>query len=107
MPEDAAVVLKDPTSGAPLLNPLTRQPRRKGLMIGTRAHFYRQIGSTEYLFAPTGESADGLAAGIFGVFPITGFALIQRADGTVDPHVDDILERLWQEADLPFYHADR
>lgn len=44
----------------------------------------REIGSTLYSYRPTGETARGLAPGIFAALPITGFALIQWSDGTVN-----------------------
>jgi hypothetical protein len=44
----------------------------------------RCIGSTTYSYRPTGESEDGLAPGLFATLPITGFALIQFDDGSVN-----------------------
>src|SRR5574337_720798 len=44
----------------------------------------RRVGSTIYQYRPTGESAEGLQPGLFAALPITGFALIQYDDGTVN-----------------------
>ena len=44
----------------------------------------RKVGSTIYQYRPTGESAEGLQPGLFAALPITGFALIQYDDGTVN-----------------------
>jgi len=44
----------------------------------------RRVGSTTYQYRPTGESADGLQPGLFAALPITGFALIRFADGSVN-----------------------
>jgi hypothetical protein len=44
----------------------------------------RDIGSTTYHYHPTGESEDGLVPGLFAALPVTGFALIQFADGSVN-----------------------
>lgn len=52
--------------------------------LGEQVLYARTIGSTTYTYTPTGESREGLTAGIFGVFPITTFALITREDGTVN-----------------------
>jgi hypothetical protein len=44
----------------------------------------RRIGSTTYSYHPTGEAEDGLVPGLFAALPITGFALIQFEDGSVN-----------------------
>jgi len=46
--------------------------------------YLRRVGSTIYQYQPTGESAEGLQPGLFAALPITGFALIQYDDGTVN-----------------------
>jgi len=107
IPADGALPLTDPVSGAPVVDHITREVRRKCFALGGRTWYARRIGSTEYVYAATGESAAGLGPGIFGAFPITGFALVQRADGGVDPRTAARLERLWQDADIPHYHTDR
>ncbi len=63
----------------------------------------RQIGSAIYQYSPTGESAEGLQPALFAALPISGFALIQYADGSVNERAKARL----QESDLPFYEADR
>lgn len=71
------------------------------LHIDGRPYYYRTIGSTDYYFSPTGEDASGLVPGIFAALPITGFALIQRADGTVNEQA----EKKLRQAHLPSYHT--
>jgi hypothetical protein len=107
IPAAEALPLTDPATGAPVVDPITHEVRRKCFTLGGRTWYARRIGSTEYVYAPTGDSAAGLEPGIFGAFPITGFALVTRSDGCVDPRVAARLERLWQDADIPHYHADR
>lgn len=107
IPASEALPLTDPVTGAPVVDPITREVRRKCFVLGGRTWYARRIGSTEYAYAPTGDSAAGLEPAIFGAFPITGFALVKRADGGVDPRAAARLERLWQDADIPHYHADR
>jgi hypothetical protein len=107
IPASEALPLTDPATGTPVVDPITREVRRKCFALGGRTWYARRIGSTEYAYAPTGESAAGLEPGIFGAFPITGFALVKRADGGVDPRAAERLERLWRDADIPHYHADR
>ena len=63
----------------------------------------RKVGSTIYQFRPTGESAEGLQPGLFAALPITGFALVQYEDGTVNESAKDKL----QQAGLNFYETDR
>jgi hypothetical protein len=58
--------------------------------------------SFRYSYTPTGESAAGLVPGIFGLFPITGLALIKREDGSVNREA----ERRIQLAGLNYYQAD-
>jgi hypothetical protein len=70
----------------------------------------REIGSTIYQYRPTGESADGLAPGLFAALPITGFALVRFQDGSVNErakaNIQAGLEAREQSA-LPFYETDR
>ena len=107
IPAAEALPLTDPVTGTPVVDPITHEVRRKCFALGDRMWYVRRIGSTEYVHAPTGESTADLEPGIFGAFPITGFALVKRADGGVDPGAAARLERLWQDADIPHYHADR
>jgi hypothetical protein len=107
IPAAEALTLTDPTTGAPVVDPITREVRLKSFALGGRTWHARRIGSTEYVYSPTGESAAGLEPGIFGAFPITGFALVKRVDGSVDSRTAARLDRLWQDADIPYYHADR
>src|SRR5438552_2486585 len=51
---------------------------------GERPFCLRKVGSTIYQYRPTGESAAGLQPGLFAALPITGFALVQFEDGTVN-----------------------
>jgi hypothetical protein len=74
----------------------------EGITLDGRTYYTRTIGSTDYLFAPTGEPSDGLLPGIFAALPITGFALIKRDDGSVNQRAEDALRR----AGLPYYHAE-
>jgi hypothetical protein len=70
----------------------------------------RQIGSTIYQYRPTGESADGLAPGLFAALPITGFALIRDNDGSVNERAKEkILAGLetHERHALPFYETDQ
>jgi hypothetical protein len=70
----------------------------------------RTIGSTTYSYRPTGESEDGLAPGLFAALPITGFALIQFDDGSVNEKAKQKflagLEAHGSRA-LPFYESER
>lgn len=70
----------------------------------------RSIGSTTYQYRPTGESTDGLAPGIFATLPITSFAFIRFADGSVNERAKaKVLAGLEAHGDtaLPFYESDR
>ena len=70
---------------------------------GERPFCLRKVGSTIYQYRPTGESAEGLQPGLFAALPITGFALIQYEDGTVNESAKDKLK----QAGLNFYETDR
>jgi hypothetical protein len=107
IPTHEALPFTDPATGVPVVDPITHEVRRKCFRLGGRTWYARRIGSTEYVYAPLDDSADGLEPGIFGAFPITGFALVKRADGGVDPRAAARLERLWRDADIPHYHAER
>ena len=72
-------------------------------LIEARVHYTRQIGSTTYLYAPSGEAADGLEPGVFAALPITGFALIRHSDGSVNEPAEAKL----RAAELPYYTTDR
>jgi hypothetical protein len=63
----------------------------------------RKIASTIYQYRPSGESADGLQPGLFAALPITGFALVQYDDGSVNESAKAKL----QQADLNFYETNR
>jgi len=63
----------------------------------------RKVGSTVYQYRPTGESAAGLQPGLFAALPITGFALIQYDDGTVNESAKAKLK----QAGLLFYETDK
>jgi hypothetical protein len=102
-----ALPLTDPVTGAPVIDPITREVRRKCFVLGGRTWYARRSGSTEYTYAPTGESTAAIEPGIFGAFPITGFALMKRGDGGVEARAAARLQRLWQDAGIPHYHADR
>jgi hypothetical protein len=70
----------------------------------------RRVGSTTYQYRPCGESAEGLMPGLFAALPITGFALIRFADGTVNEKAKQkILAGLQAHgaAGVPFYETDR
>jgi hypothetical protein len=70
---------------------------------GERPFCLRKVGSTIYQYRPTGESAEGLQPGLFAALPITGFALVQYDDGTVNESAKAKL----QQAGLNFYETDR
>lgn len=107
IPAAEALPFTDPATGAPAIDPITGEVRRKCFALGGHTWYARRIGGTEYVYTATGESAAGLEPGIFGAFPITGFGLVKRADGGVDSRVAARLERLWEDADIPHYYADR
>lgn len=70
----------------------------------------RRVGSTTYQYRPTGESADGLAPGLFAALPITGFALIRFADGSVNEKAKQkILSGMEAHGTraVPFYECGR
>ncbi len=70
----------------------------------------RAIGSTVYQYRPTGESAAGLAPGIFATLPITGVAFIRFADGSVNQRAREKVEAglaAHGEQTLPWYESDR
>ncbi len=70
----------------------------------------REIGSTTYQYRPTGESEEGLMPGLFAALPITGFALIQFADGSVNEKAKEkILAGLQTHEGnaIPFYESER
>lgn len=70
----------------------------------------RAVSSTVYQYHPTGESSAGLIPGIFATLPITGFALIRFADGSVNEKarakVMAGMESHGSQS-LPFYETDR
>jgi len=70
----------------------------------------RRIGSTTYDYCPTGEEVTAWQAGFLLGLPITGIALIQYQDGSVNTQAKDKLlmgiEQNGQMA-LPFYETDR
>jgi hypothetical protein len=68
----------------------------------------RSVGSTDYPYHPTGESREGLRPGIFATLPITGFALIQFDDGTVNERAKSkIVGAMEQNGEfaLPWYET--
>ena len=70
----------------------------------------RAVGSTVYQYHPTGESPAGLVPGIFAALPITGFALIRFADGSVNEKARAKVLAGMESRDsqaLPFYETDR
>jgi len=70
----------------------------------------RAVGSTVYQYHPTGESPTGLVPGIFATLPITGFALIRFADGSVNEKARAKVVAGIESHDsqaLPFYETDR
>ncbi|HLJ34446.1 MAG TPA: hypothetical protein VKU38_12365 [Ktedonobacteraceae bacterium] len=76
----------------------------------TRPLCLRATGSTIYQYRPTGESEDGLAPGLFAILPITGFALIRFADGSVNERAKEkVLAGLESHGEyaIPFYENDR
>jgi hypothetical protein len=63
---------------------------------------FREMPSFRYSYTPSGESVAGLTPGIFGIFPLTGVALIKREDGTVNEEAEGRI----QKAGLNYYHAE-
>jgi hypothetical protein len=79
-------------------------------LAGARPLCLREIGSTVYQYRPTGESVEGLAPGIFAALPITGFALIRFADGSLNERAKEkVLAGRESHGDnaIPFYETDR
>jgi hypothetical protein len=70
----------------------------------------RQIGSTIYEYTPTGEQVSRWQAGFILGLPITGIALLQYQDGSVNPRAKGKLLHAIEhngEMALPFYETDR
>ena len=70
----------------------------------------RRISSTTYPYHPTGEAASGLTPGLFAALPITGFALIKFADGTVNEKAKQKMlagTEAHGNCAVPFYESDR
>lgn len=70
----------------------------------------RRIGSTTYDFHPTGETVERWEEGFILALPITGIALIQYADGSVNSSAQEkLLAGMEQHGDLalPFFETDR
>lgn len=64
--------------------------------------YQRTVAATTYTYKPTGESSQGLVAGLFGAFPIHGISLVRGADGTVNEEKAAKLEKSsmpWEVAD--------
>ena len=77
---------------------------------GQRPLCVRKIGSTIYQYRPTGEEVKEWEPGFILGLPITGIALIQYADGTVNEKAKaKLLEGSAQNgnAALPFYETDK
>jgi len=70
----------------------------------------RRIGSTTYDFRPTGEEVTTWAEGFILALPITGIALIQYADGSVNKKAQESLlagvEQHGERA-MPFFETDK
>jgi hypothetical protein len=70
----------------------------------------RQIGSTIYEYTLTGEQVSGWQPGFLLGLPITGIALIEYQDGSVNTRAKDkLLIGVEQNGEmaLPFYQTDR
>jgi hypothetical protein len=74
----------------------------RGSGLPPRDVYARTIGSTTYTYTPTDEDPSDLAPGIFGVFPISGFALIRNEDGSVNPGAREKLAA----GNWDFYESD-
>ena len=77
---------------------------------GERPLCLRKIGSTIYQYRPTGEEVKEWEPGFILGLPITGIALIQYADGTVNEKAKaKLLAGMAQneEMALPFYETDK
>lgn len=72
-------------------------------VVAGHAWYARVVGSTTYFYEPSGETAEGLESGVFAALPITGFALIQHPDGSVDDQAKAKLDT----SGLPYYTSDR
>ena len=101
IPEEAAQTVIDISNG----EAGGQQPGAESLPLCLRA-----IGSTIYQYHPTGESADGLLPGFFAALPITGFALIRYADGSVNDRAKEKIQaglEVHGRSALPVYETDR
>jgi hypothetical protein len=70
----------------------------------------RRIGSTTYDYCPTGEKVTAWEPGFILALPITGIALIEYQDGSVNTRAKDkLLMGMEQNGHmaLPFYQTDR
>ncbi|MEO9030060.1 MAG: hypothetical protein ABI413_14725 [Ktedonobacteraceae bacterium] len=68
----------------------------------------RELGSTRYEYCPTGEQVEGWQCAFVLSVPITGFALIQDAEGQVNERAKRALNRAYEERGeqaLPFYET--
>ncbi len=77
---------------------------------GERLVCLRKIGSTIYEYRPTGEEVKEWEPGFILGLPITGIALIQYGDGTVNEKARaKLLAGTAKNGDmaLPFYETDR
>jgi hypothetical protein len=79
-------------------------------MPGQRPLCLRLVGSTMYPYQPTGEQVKAWSEGFVLCLPITGFSLIQDADGNVNSQAKEkLLSAQAQQGDLglPFYEVPR
>jgi hypothetical protein len=70
----------------------------------------RQISSTVYEYRPTGEETNCWEPGFVMALPITGIALIQHRDGSVNERAKEKLQAGAEqngEKALPFYETDK
>ncbi len=77
---------------------------------GERPVCLREIGSTIYEYRPTGEEVQEWEHGFILGLPITGIALIQYADGTVNEKAKaKVLTGMAQNGDLalPYYETNK
>ena len=112
---DAAVAQADEARMGPCIFKLWDVlPRDEAMEVfeqeGERPLCLRKIGSTIYEYRPTGEEVKEWEPGFILGLPITGIALIQYADGTVNEKAKSkLLAGTAQNGDmaLPFYETER
>ncbi len=77
---------------------------------GRPSLFLRRCGSTVYAYTPTNEPVTAWTEAFLAALPLTGFSLIQYADGSVNEQAKQKLHRAQEkngEMSLPVYETPR